>query len=237
MWKLSTSSLSSLDPYSDYAGVNISLNSSSSVSFLNVYTCPIGSSLTDSRTNFFSFFILPSPRNLFILGDFNCHHPLWDSKGTSNRYGEKVFDGVISSDLLSLNDSDIPTLFHCSSGSCSPPRDVFFPPLSLALSCSWELLQDLGSDHLPVLLTVPFSPVFRPNERLPYFNFQKARWDDFALYFDSHCPSAEEYSSLPLFSAAAALFTSLTLYVLLTIWCSEQTTLFLSLLAKAAMAY
>ena len=35
--ELSTSSLSSLDPYSDYVGVNISLNNSSSLSFLNVY--------------------------------------------------------------------------------------------------------------------------------------------------------------------------------------------------------
>ena len=35
--ELSTTSLSSLDPYSDYVVVNISLNKSSSVSFLNVY--------------------------------------------------------------------------------------------------------------------------------------------------------------------------------------------------------
>ena len=72
------------------------------------------------------------------------------------------------------------------------------------------MLQDLGSDHLPILLSVPLSPVFRPNERPPSFNFQKARWDGFASYFDSHCPLAEEYSSLSL-SSAAALFTSLTL--------------------------
>ena len=72
------------------------------------------------------------------------------------------------------------------------------------------MLQDLGSDHLPILLSIPLSPVFRPNERPPSFNFQKARWDGFASYFDSHCPSAEEYSSLSLFSAAA-LFTSLAL--------------------------
>ena len=36
--KLSTSSLSSLEPYSDYVGVNIFLNNSSSRSFLNMYT-------------------------------------------------------------------------------------------------------------------------------------------------------------------------------------------------------
>ena len=38
--ELFTSSLSSLDPYSDYVGVNISLNNSSSLSFLNVYPPP-----------------------------------------------------------------------------------------------------------------------------------------------------------------------------------------------------
>ena len=72
------------------------------------------------------------------------------------------------------------------------------------------MLQDLGSDHLPILLSIPLSPVYRPNERPPSFNFQKARWGGFASYFDSHFPSAEEYSSLSL-SSAAALFTSLAL--------------------------
>ena len=67
-------------------------------------------------------------------------------------------------------------------------------------------------------------------------NFWKARQDGFAFYFDSHCPSAEKYSSLFLFFAAV-LFTSLTLNALLTIWCSGQTALFLSLLAKTALAY
>ena len=69
------------------------------------------------------------------------------------------------------------------------------------------MLQDLGSDHLPILLSIPLSPVFRPNERPTFFNFQRAR---FASYFNSHCPSAEKYSSLSL-SSAAALFTSLAL--------------------------
>ena len=70
------------------------------------------------------------------------------------------------------------------------------------------MLQDLGSDHLPILLFIPLSPIYRPNERPPSFNFQKAHWDGFASYFDSHCPSAEKYSSL---SSAVALFTSLAL--------------------------
>ena len=160
---------------------------------------PICSLPTDGRTDSFSASILPSFRNLFILGDFNCHHPLWNSRGTSDPRGEEVFDWLISSDLLPLNDPDTPTLLHCSSGSRSSP-DISFAPSTLAFSCSWEVLQDLNSDH--------YQFFYRPNERPPSFNFQKARWDDFASYFDSHCPSAEEYSPL---SSAAALFTSLIL--------------------------
>ena len=72
------------------------------------------------------------------------------------------------------------------------------------------MLQDLGFDHLPILLSVPLSPVFRPNEHRPSFNFQKAHWNDFASYFDYHCPLAEEYSSLSP-SSAITLFTSLAL--------------------------
>ena len=57
--ELSTSFLSLLGPYSDYVEINISLNDSSSLPFLNVYLPPIRSSTKDSRTDFFSFFILP----------------------------------------------------------------------------------------------------------------------------------------------------------------------------------
>ena len=56
--------------------------------------------------------------------------------------------------------------------------------------------------------SVPLFPIFRRRECPPSFNFQKARRDDFAFYFDSHCPSAEEYASLSL-SSAATLFTAL----------------------------
>ena len=83
-----------------------------------------------------------------------------------------------------------------------------FPPPLLPFLAPGRCYRSFGSDHLPILLSIPLSPVFCPNERPPSFNFQKARWDGFASYIDSHCPSAEEYSSL---SSAAALFTSLAL--------------------------
>ena len=144
---------------------------------------------------------MPSPH----VGLKKYFRPMWG----------KTFNWVISSDLLPLNDYDIPTFLYRFSGSRSFP-DISFSLFSLVLSCSWEVLQNLGSNYLQILLTV-----FRPNKRLPSLNFQKARWDDFAFYFDSRGPSAEEYSPYFL-SFAAVLFTSLTLNVL-TIWCSGQT--------------
>ena len=199
--ELSTSSLSSLDPYSDYVGVNISLNNSSSVSFLNVYAPPpIRSFPTDGRTNSFS----PSSRNLFILGTSIAITPSGTQEVLPTPVGRKYLSGSSSLTSSPLNDPDTPTLLHCSS------PDISFAPSTLAFSCSWEVLQDLGSNHLPILLSIYLSSVFRPNERPPSFNFQKACWDEFASYFDSHCPSAEEYSSLSLESSPCAGFAQLT---------------------------
>ena len=76
--ELCTSSLSLLYSYSDYVGLNVSLNSSSLLSFLQVYAPPICSSPTDGRTDSFSPSIFSSSRNLFVLGNFHCHHTLWD---------------------------------------------------------------------------------------------------------------------------------------------------------------
>ena len=91
----------------------------------------------------------------------------------------------------------MPSFLYRSSASRSLP------------SCSWEVLQELSSDHLPILSIIPLFPVFHPNERPLSFNFQKAIWDDFAFDFDSRCPYTEEYPSISL-STSPALFTSLT---------------------------
>ena len=83
-----------LDPYSDYVGINVSLKNSSSFSFLNVYSPPIGSSPTNGRTDSFSPSILSSSRNFVILGDFNCHHHFWGTKVFPTPVGRKHSIGL-----------------------------------------------------------------------------------------------------------------------------------------------
>ena len=73
--ELSTSSLPLLNPYSDYVEVNISLNASFSLSFLNAYAPPIRSSPKDSRTNFFSLPILLFYAEAVEFSRFRFHIP------------------------------------------------------------------------------------------------------------------------------------------------------------------
>ena len=61
-------SLSSLDSYSDYVKVNISLNYSFLLSFLNVYAPPIRSSPIDSRTDSISPSIFLLQKSLHFGG-------------------------------------------------------------------------------------------------------------------------------------------------------------------------
>ena len=86
--------------------------------------------LADGITDSFSPSILPSSRNIFILLNFSCNCPLWDSRGTSDPHGEEVFDWVISSDT-------------------SPSMTLTHPPFSIAPLAVASLLT---SPLLPPLL-------------------------------------------------------------------------------------
>ena len=123
--ELSTSSLSLFDLYSDYVGVNISLNNFSSLSFLNVYAPQL-----DGRTDSFSPSILPSSRNLFILGDFNCHHTLWNSRVTDDPVGRKYTTGSF---LLTSSSSMTLTClpFYIAPLAVTPLLTFSLPPLLL----------------------------------------------------------------------------------------------------------
>ena len=78
--ELSTFSLCSLGLYYDYVEVNISLNASSSLSFLNVYA-PSFRSSKNIKTNFFSRSILPFyvQAEAVEFSRFCFHIPGWNS--------------------------------------------------------------------------------------------------------------------------------------------------------------
>ena len=195
--ELSTFSLSSLEPYSDYVGINISFNNSSSVSFLNVYASLFAppqrmAELTPSLPPSF-----PPPEISSFLGTSIAITPSGTQEVLPTPAGRKYSTGSFP-----LTSSPSMTLTH--------PRFSIAPPAVTPLLTS-RLLPPLLPFPAPgrcyrtwVLTTYQFFYLslslrsFAPTSA-PSFNFQKGRWDGFASYFDSHCHSEEEYSSLSLY--------------------------------------
>ena len=126
--KVSTSSLSLLDPYYDYVGINISLNSSSSLSFLNVYAPPIASLQWMAEPTLFLPLIFPPPEISSFKGDFNCHFPLGLKEVLLTSVGGKYSTGssqitsfpsmTLTHPYFSIAFLAVAPLFLCSLFSC-----------------------------------------------------------------------------------------------------------------------
>ena len=109
---------------------------------------------------------------LTIVGDFNAHHQTWNRLISHNPPGNDLFRWITFSGLEILNDPASPTLLHHSTGSRSSP-DILLAPASLARHCEWRTLPGLCSDHLPIDIALPLSPVCHPNTLPPKFNYKK----------------------------------------------------------------
>ena len=204
---LSTQSLSSVDPSSDYLAITVKIKGAAPIHLFNVYVPPIRSSSSDSRPKFFSPFLLPSFPTTYIFGDFNSHHSSWDSHSPEDHSDKDLFDWLLSSDLLPLNNPEHHTLLHRATGNRSSP-DLSLVPARIASKCTWQTLPDLGSDHLPISITIPNFPIINSFHRPPSFNYNKARWDEYLTYIDTHCPNLSNFTTLSL-SEATHTFTKL----------------------------
>ena len=204
---LSTRSLSFIAPSSDYLAIAVKTKGASPIHFFNVYVPPIHSSSSDSRPKSFSPFLLPSSPTTYIFGDFNSHHSYWDSYLPEDQSGKDLFNWLLFSDILPLNNPEHHTLLHCATGNRSSP-DLSVVPARIASKCTWQTLPDLGSDHLPISITIPTSSLINSFHRPPSFNHDKARWDEYLTYVDTYCPPPSEFIKLSL-SEATHTFTKL----------------------------
>ena len=134
------------------------------IHLFNVYVPPIRSSSSDSRPKSLSPFLLPSSPTIF--GDFNSHHSSWDSHSPEDHSGKDLFDWLLSSALLPLNNPEHHTLLHRATGNRSS-SDLSLVPARIASKCTWQTLPDLGSDHLPISIIIPTSPIINSFHRPP----------------------------------------------------------------------
>ncbi|KAF0297636.1 hypothetical protein FJT64_004848 [Amphibalanus amphitrite] len=152
---------------------------------INVYRPPIRRTRDDDRTDNFDPGALPSGDNTIILGDFNGHHPSWDYEcDAADEVGNRLAEWLDREDWLPLNTGE-PTHTSYRSG-CNTAPDVACCSRTLARRTSWSVGPDLGSDHLPMLLTVRSTPAAQRTRKKAKWAFQKADW----VAFRADCEDA-----------------------------------------------
>lgn len=120
--------------------------------------------------------LLPAP--MIIVGDFNCHHSLWDQ--STNSYGILLADAIDEFNLCVLNDGSPTRRVSPSQNPSAVDLSICSP--SLASSLIWSVSSlSYGSDHAPITISFPWSTqsnaqLFNPSQK---FSLKAADWDSF----------------------------------------------------------
>ena len=161
--------------------------------------------LNDSHLDLFNVYFPPSsscpPGHLpslaglltgesrLVLGDLNAHDTLWHSPAQDAR-GLRLADEIDDSDFGVLNEDGAVTRLP-SAGAPSCP-DVSIASQDLLACASWNTLCTLGSDHLPMVISLPSistvasSSSSGPNARKCFLNLRKANWPGFEAAIEAH---------------------------------------------------
>ena len=113
-----------------------------------------------------------------ILGDFNAKHIMWGSDRTDHS-GIKISDFISNTDNVLLNTGE-PTRIDALSGNLSH-IDLSLASPRLSLDIGWYTYTDtLGSDHLPIILTIGTDNIINDNFK-PLCKY-KTKGVDWSLY-------------------------------------------------------
>ena len=114
-----------------------------------------------------------------ICGDFNAHHVSRDEYAKGMPRGGELYNWVEENEMAVLNDGK-PTRaarFQQGSGLCAP--NITIVNSEAADRFSWQPLNELSSDHSPILIKWNQLVKAQPAQRRVRPNFQKADWNLF----------------------------------------------------------
>ena len=132
----------------ELAAITIQTPNGQSLTLVSCYIPP------NSQTSALSPLLkLPLP-HCILLGDFNAHHHSW-STGAPNHLGSALRSFCLSHNLSIFGLRSTPTLTH-SFGSSSPDF-ILAGAHTQHLIRHWYTVDDVGSDHLPVLTELSFN--------------------------------------------------------------------------------
>ena len=111
-----------------------------------------------------------------ILGDFNAHHSLWYSSSTDTR--GTMLESMVSGSNFAILNWDSPTRLTGNANPSSP--DVSLASASLITSTNWQKKTNLGSEHLPNLISLQMDVTITPIQHRTSINLKRANWDRYS---------------------------------------------------------
>ena len=125
-----------------------------------------------------------------VLGDYNASHPDWGSEiCQTRRGGNHLAQHIIDSPLCLLNDGSF-TRFPDRDGDSPSSIDIsLISSKFLSLTDWYTLNNDLGSDHVPIIITINCTISSQPIDNRQKYNFEKADWNQFASLLSQESPT------------------------------------------------
>jgi ribonuclease HI/exonuclease III len=159
-------------------GVSILSRSNSKIDFISAYVPKGDCEMADVAE------IFNRPNPVVIGGDFNGHHDVWESNATANTAGKTIFETILNSqDICLITPTDLGTRIDPASGKIST-IDLTMTSSELASSATISIGPSLGSDHLPIILTLNTTPA-RISRQPPKWIINENKWGDWNHLIDT----------------------------------------------------
>jgi len=194
------------DDISEWLSVEIPLKDNQKLRLTNVYIPPVrntpeernrnrGTQLTPEKW--------PAMKFDCLFGDFNAHSDIWSDVVAMGVVSENARGGEIegwleTTGMMCLNDSSKTTRTNRSSEGSDTSPDISFVHASQLGMFTWNVGDQLGADHKPVVITYEDKySIPEVNTKPKYkWKFKNAKWDQFTdeveRTLDESCDSSAE---------------------------------------------
>lgn len=138
----------------EFLAISLHLKTGNSLKILNIYNPNLNVSIAEMN-----HYVRQLGNKFIILGDFNAHSPIFSTKcNRSNPTGNMLEQFLSQSSTCLINPIDFYTHLDVSTGKQSC-LDLCFASPNISGDISVQQLEDVGSDHLPIKITVALEPV------------------------------------------------------------------------------
>ena len=129
----------------------------STTTIVNIYSPPARRSAGQgTQVQSIEIAKLTPPPGSILLGDLNAHAATWDPHQPESELGHAIEEWVTEHGLIVLSDGAHTRINPATGGLSVPDLTVATP--DIAVRATWSTGRNLGSDHLPIITTIPAGP-------------------------------------------------------------------------------